>query len=277
MAIYAIGDIQGCFEPFQQLLRLIDFNPGKDTLWLTGDLVNRGPQSLEVLRWVFQHQDQVEMVLGNHDLHLLAVSEGFGKIHRDDTIDDVLNAADGKVLLDWLRCQPMMLEGHGYAMVHAGLLPEWTISKALRLAEEVEFGLSGTRYREFLGRLYGNKPTRWTDDLKGVDRLRLIVNVMTRMRFLTRDGELDLSYKGELEGAPANLVPWFEAPNRRHGGTPIVCGHWSALGVHLDEDILAIDSGCLWGGSLSALRLDDKQLFSLPCQAYREIALATGR
>lgn len=212
MAIYAIGDIQGCFEPFQQLLRLIDFNPGKDTLWLTGDLVNRGPQSLEVLRWVFQHQDQVEMVLGNHDLHLLAVSEGFGKIHRDDTIDDVLNAADGKVLLDWLRCQPMMLEGHGYAMVHAGLLPEWTISKALRLAEEVEFGLSGTRYREFLGRLYGNKPTRWTDDLKGVDRLRLIVNVMTRMRFLTRDGELDLSYKGELE---ARRPIWCPGSRRR--------------------------------------------------------------
>ena len=277
MAIYAIGDIQGCFAPFQQLLRKIDFNPGKDTLWLTGDLVNRGPQSLDVLRWVYQHQDQVEMVLGNHDLHLLAVSEGFGKLHRDDTLDDILNAADGKVLLDWLRCQPMMLEGHGYAMVHAGLLPEWSIGKALRLAEEVEFGLSSNRYREFLGRLYGNKPARWSDDLKGADRLRLIVNVMTRMRFLTRDGELDLSYKGELDGAPANLIPWFAAPNRRHGATPIVCGHWSALGVHLDEDVLAIDSGCLWGGSLSALRLDDRQLFSLPCPAYREILVPAGR
>ncbi|OHX13782.1 symmetrical bis(5'-nucleosyl)-tetraphosphatase [Chromobacterium sphagni] len=277
MAIYAIGDIQGCFTPFQQLLRKIDFNPGKDTLWLTGDLVNRGPQSLDVLRWVYEHQDQVEMVLGNHDLHLLAVSEGFGKLHRDDTLDDILNAADGKVLLDWLRCQPMMLEGHGYAMVHAGLLPEWTISKALRLAEEVEFGLSSNRYREFLGRLYGNKPARWSDDLKGADRLRLIVNVMTRMRFLTRDGELDLSYKGERDCAPANLIPWFEASGRRHGGTPIVCGHWSALGVHLDDDVLAIDSGCLWGGSLSALRLDDRQLFSLECQAYREIAAPAGK
>ncbi|OWY37895.1 bis(5'-nucleosyl)-tetraphosphatase (symmetrical) [Xenophilus sp. AP218F] len=272
MAIYAIGDIQGCFVQFQQLLRKIDFNPGKDGLWLTGDLVNRGPQSLEVLRWVYQHQDQVEIVLGNHDLHLLAVSEGLGKLHRDDTIHDILNAADGKVLLDWLRCQPLMLEGHGYAMVHAGLLPEWSIAKALRLAEEVEDGLAGPYYRDFLSRMYGNKPTRWSDDLKGGDRLRVIVNAMTRMRFVTRDGEIDLGFKGERDAAPAHLVPWFEAPNRRHAGTPVICGHWSALGVHLDEDVLSIDSGCLWGGSLTALRLDSRETVSLPCPAFREVA-----
>ncbi|PXX49538.1 MULTISPECIES: symmetrical bis(5'-nucleosyl)-tetraphosphatase [Aquitalea] len=272
MATYAIGDIQGCFGPFQQLLRQIEFNPGKDTLWLTGDLVNRGPESLQVLRWVFQQQDRVQIVLGNHDLHLLAVSEGFGKLHRSDTVDDILNAADGKVLLDWLRCQPLMIAEQGYAMVHAGLLPEWSIDKALRLAEEVEDGLSGPYYRDFLSRLYGNKPTRWADDLKGAERLRVIVNAMTRMRFITREGEVDLAYKGELDGAPANLIPWFEAKGRRSSHTPIICGHWSALGLHVTEDILSIDSGCLWGGSLTALRLEDRQTFSLPCPVYREVA-----
>lgn len=272
MAIYAIGDIQGCFTPFQQLLRMIDFNPGKDTLWLAGDLVNRGPESLQVLRWVFEHQHCVEIVLGNHDLHLLAVAEGFGKVHSDDTLLDIINAADGKVLLDWLRCQPLMISGHGYAMVHAGLLPEWTIDKALRLAEEVEYGLSGHHYRDFLARLYGNKPTRWGDDLKGAERLRVIVNAMTRMRFVTTDGEIDLSFKGERDNAPANLVPWFEVEHRRSTSMPIICGHWSALGLHVTEDVISIDTGCLWGGSLTALRLEDRQLFSLPCPAFREVA-----
>ncbi|BEV73272.1 MULTISPECIES: symmetrical bis(5'-nucleosyl)-tetraphosphatase [unclassified Paludibacterium] len=272
MASYAIGDIQGCFAPFQQLLRKIDFNPGKDTLWLTGDLVNRGPESLEVLRWVYRHQDCVQTVLGNHDLHLLAVSEGFGKVHASDTILDILHAADGKVLLDWLRCQPLMIAGDGYAMVHAGLLPEWTIDRALDLAEEVENELAGPGYREFLARLYGNKPTRWSEELRGVERLRLIVNAMTRMRLVTRDGEIDLSFKGELADAPANLMPWFAVERRRSQGTPIICGHWSALGLFVTDEILAIDTGCLWGGSLTALRLEDRQLFSLECQAYQAIA-----
>lgn len=272
MATYAIGDIQGCYTPFMQLLRQIEFTPGRDTLWLTGDLVNRGPQSLEVLRWAYQHQDCAQMVLGNHDLHLLAVSEGFGKIHRDDTLLDVLHAADGKVLLDWLRCQPLMVADRHRAMVHAGLLPEWSIDRALGLAEEVEDELAGKHYHRFLGKLYGNKPARWSDDLKGMDRLRIIVNAMTRLRFVTRDGEMDLSYKGEREGAPEQLVPWFDVPGRKSAGTPIVCGHWSALGLYLTEDVLAIDSGCLWGGSLTALRLDDGQVYSLPCEAYREIA-----
>ena len=271
MAIYAIGDLQGCFTPFQQLLRKIEFNPGQDTLWLTGDMVNRGPESLEVLRWVYQHQDCVEMVLGNHDLHLLAVSEGFGKIKPDDTLLDILDAADGKVLLDWLRCQPLMITGHGYAMVHAGLLPEWTLERALRLAEEVEDQLSGPNYREFLSRLYGNKPTRWSEDLKGIERLRLVVNAMTRMRLITQDGEMDLAFKGELADAPANLMPWFASPRRRSLDLPIICGHWSALGLYLSEDVLAIDTGCLWGGSLTALRLEDRQIFSLPCPAYQAL------
>ncbi|MDF0605896.1 symmetrical bis(5'-nucleosyl)-tetraphosphatase [Neisseriaceae bacterium TC5R-5] len=270
MAIYAIGDIQGCFAAFQQLLRVIEFNPGKDSLWLTGDLVNRGPQSLEVLRWVFQHQDQVTMVLGNHDLHLLALAEGFGRSHRSDTLDQVLNAADGKVLLDWLRCQPLMLTGQGYAMVHAGLLPEWTIDKALDLAEEVEDGLSGPHYRQLLSSLYGNRPVRWGEELKGSDRIRVIVNAMTRMRLVNQQGEMDLSYKGGLADAPAGLLPWFEVENRRHAEIPVICGHWSALGCHITEEVVAIDSGCLWGGSLTAFRLDDRAVFTLPCPVYCE-------
>jgi bis(5'-nucleosyl)-tetraphosphatase (symmetrical) len=271
MASYAIGDIQGCFEPFQQLLQKIEFNPGRDSLWLTGDLVNRGPDSLAVLRWVYRHQDCVQTVLGNHDLHLLAVAEGFGKVHGGDTLLDILHAADGKVMLDWLRCQPLMVAADGYAMVHAGLMPDWTIDRALDLAQEVEDMLSGPGYRELLSKMYGNKPTRWSEDLRGIERYRLVINAMTRMRLVTRDGEMDLAFKGELANAPANLIPWFDIERRRSHGMPIICGHWSALGLHITEDVLAIDTGCLWGGSLTALRLEDRSLFALPCQAYQAI------
>ncbi|MGL6072116.1 symmetrical bis(5'-nucleosyl)-tetraphosphatase [Craterilacuibacter sp.] len=271
MATYAIGDIQGCFTSLMQLLQRIEFNPGRDTLWLTGDLVNRGPESLAVLRWVYQHQDVVQMVLGNHDLHLLAVSEGFGKLGRSDTLMDILNAADGKLLLDWLRCQPLMVEGQGYAMVHAGLMPAWTLPRALGLAAEVEAALAGKDFHAFLGKMYGNKPSRWRDDLKGMDRLRMVVNAMTRMRFLTRDGALDFAYKGERPDAPPDLVPWFEAKSRQSAGSPLIFGHWSALGLHVSDDVMGIDTGCLWGGSLTALRLEDRQVFAQPCPAYRQI------
>lgn len=271
MATYAIGDIQGCFSEFQQLLRLIDFSASRDHLWLTGDLVNRGPDSLAMLRWAFEHQDAITMVLGNHDLHLLAVSEGFGKVHPDDTLLDIVDAADGKLMLGWLRQQPLMHTGEGYAMVHAGLLPEWSIRQALRLAAEVEQELAGPNYRAFLGKMYGNKPTRWNDELKGIDRLRMIVNVMTRMRLLTQEGELDLAFKGELPEAPPHLRAWFDAAAPRWADTPLICGHWSALGLRLDEHVLALDTGCLWGGALTALRLSDRQVFQLPCRAYRAI------
>jgi bis(5'-nucleosyl)-tetraphosphatase (symmetrical) len=184
---------------------------------------------------------------------------------------EILDAADGKLLLDWLRCQPLMIATEGAAMVHAGLLPEWSIDKAVRLAGEVEDELSGPRYRTFLSRLYGNKPTRWSDDLKGMERLRIVVNTMTRMRLVTREGEIDLSFKGEREDAPEHLIPWFDVEGRRSAGTPIVCGHWSALGLYLTDDVLAIDTGCLWGGSLTALRLEDRQVFSVQCPPERAI------
>ena len=271
MATYAIGDIQGCFPQFLELLRMIDFNPSRDHLWLTGDLVNRGPDSLGMLRWAFEHQDSISMVLGNHDLHLLAVAEGFGKVHPEDTLLDIVQANDGKLLLDWLRVQPLMLAGEGYAMVHAGLLPEWSIDQALDLAEEVEQVLSGPNYRQFLSKMYGNKPTRWSDDLKGIDRLRMTVNAMTRMRLISRSGEMDFSFKGELADAPDALIPWFDAEHAQWADTPLIFGHWSALGLRVDERVLAIDTGCLWGGALTALRLADRQVFQLPCPAVLEI------
>lgn len=276
MACYAIGDLQGCFDPFQELLRVIDFNPGKDTLWLTGDLVNRGPASLQVLRWVYQHQHCVEIVLGNHDLHLLSLAEGIGKVHSDDTLLDILKAPDGKLLLDWLRCQPLMLYANGYAMVHAGILPEWGVARALKLAAEVERELSGPGCRELLMRLYGNKPTRWSDELRGIDRYRFIVNVMTRMRYVTRDGEVDLSFKGARHHAPASLIPWFEAAQYKHGSIPIICGHWSTLGLYISDTVIAIDTGCLWGGQLTAFRLEDREVWSLPCSVYRAIDARTN-
>ena len=199
MATYAIGDIQGCYTDLIELLRLIDFSPSRDQLWLAGDLVNRGPDSLSVLRWVFKHQDSVQMVLGNHDLSLLAVSEGYGKVSSSDTFMDIIQASDGKLLLDWLRCQPLMLAGEGYAMVHAGLLPEWTIQRALGLAEEVEHELAGPNYRSFLAACMATSPCAGTTSSKALTSLRLIVNVMTRMRLLTRDGELDCRSRGSWQ------------------------------------------------------------------------------
>ena len=267
MATYAIGDIQGCFDPLQQLLQRIGFNPQHDTLWLAGDLVNRGPGSLEVLRWAYQQRHSLRVVLGNHDLHLLALDAGYGKHHDEDTLQAVLAAPDKPVLLDWLRQQKLVHREHGWLMVHAGLLPQWSADDAERLAREVERRLQADDYREFLRHMYGNQPGRWQESLQGDDRLRLIVNAMTRMRLVTVDGAIDLKFKGELDNAPPELTAWFAAPGRRSADTPIVCGHWSALGLRLDANLCALDSGCLWGGDLTALRLEDRQVWQVSCQA----------
>ena len=266
MATYAIGDIQGCYEPLQQLLQLIQFNPQHDTLWLAGDLVNRGPGSLEVLRWAYQHRDSLRVVLGNHDLHLLAVDAGHGKLHDEDTLHAILDAPDRPILLDWLRRQKLVHCENGWLMVHAGLLPQWTADDAQRLAQEVEKRLQRDDYRDFLAHMYGNKPQHWDEALHGKDRLRLIVNAMTRMRLVTRDGDIDLKFKGELDNAPPELVAWFDAAGRRSADTPIVCGHWSALGLKLSANLCALDSGCLWGGDLTALRLEDRQVLQVSCR-----------
>lgn len=262
MSTWAIGDVQGCYEELCALLSKIGFDPSADRLWFVGDLVNRGPASLETLRLVKSLGDRAVTVLGNHDLHLIARAFGFAKDREDDTLEAVLAAPDCGEIIAWLRQLPLMHEGEGYVMVHAGLLPQWSVEGALALAREVENELRGPRYLKFLARLYGSKPEAWRDDLTGADRLRVIVNAMTRMRFCTALGRMEFRAKGEL--APAGFFPWFEVPGRKSAPTTIVCGHWSALGLKLTSGLIALDAGCVWGGSLTAIRLSDRALVQVP-------------
>jgi bis(5'-nucleosyl)-tetraphosphatase (symmetrical) len=267
MATYAIGDVQGCFDELERLLREIAWRKSTDRLWFVGDLVNRGPRSLEVLRFVKGLGDGAVVVLGNHDLHLVTQHEGFERPRKDDTIQDVLQAPDRKALVDWLRTRPLMHVEGEWAMVHAGLLPQWSIDKAAALAGELNGALSGKTYRDFLANMYGGLPDRWDDGLQGWDRLRVIVNAMTRMRFCTPEGRMDFKAKGEQ--APAGHRAWFEL--RPKDESPILCGHWSALGLQLTAQLAAIDTGCVWGGSLTAFRLEDRKLFQVPCTGYKEV------
>jgi bis(5'-nucleosyl)-tetraphosphatase (symmetrical) len=266
MPTYAIGDLQGCHEPLQRLLDRVRFDPARDRLWFVGDVVNRGPDSLATLRFVHSLGDAAVTVLGNHDLHLLAVAEGFAKLKRDDTLDDILGAPDRAELLDWLRHRPLMHFEDGVAMVHAGLLPAWTISRALTLAAEVEAQLRATTYRSFLAQMYGNLPSRWDERLAGPDRLRVIVNAMTRMRVCTVDGTMEFAHKGAAKDLPEGYLPWFAVPARASRDTPVIFGHWSALGLVQRENVVGLDTGCLWGRKLSALRLDDRQVVQVSCR-----------
>ena len=266
MCIYAIGDIQGCYDSLQRLLDLCAFDPASDRLWLVGDLVNRGPQSLETLRLIKSLGPAALTVLGNHDLYLLMVAEGGAKFRgKDDTIQPILDAPDCTELLDWLRQQPLCHTEGEFCLVHAGLLPQWTAARARKLAREVEAELQGPKYRKFITNLWGSEPARWSDDLTGAPRLRVIVNAMTRMRFCTPEGIMELKTKGELANAPAGHLPWFDAPNRKSADAVLVTGHWSALGLKITPNLLALDSGCLWGGNLTALRLEDRRLFQVDC------------
>lgn len=267
MAIYAIGDVQGCFEELQRLLVAIGFDSAADRLWFVGDLVNRGPQSLETLRYVKSLGERAVTVLGNHDLHLLTVAAGFAKERNDDTIEPILAAPDAAELLAWLRRQPLLHREGGFLLVHAGLLPGWTADTAATLAAEVEHELGADRYVDFLSKLYGGKPDRWSDDLRGADRLRAIVNAMTRMRFCSEEGVMEFATKGESTEAPRGYLPWFDVAGRKASDVTIVCGHWSALGVKLTPNLIALDSGCVWGGKLSAIRLQDRRLFQVHCGA----------
>lgn len=273
MATYAVGDIQGCFASLQALLEKCSFSPEFDRLWLVGDLVNRGPRSLETLRFVKSLGDRAITVLGNHDLSLLMAAEGFGKRHRSDTIDDILAAPDRDELIHWLRHQRLMHVQGDYAMVHAGLLPAWSVAEARALAGEVEQALQAENYREFLAHMWGSEPGTWDSGLAGWPRLRVIVNAMTRMRFCSPAGEMDFKAKGELSQAPVGYLPWFEVPDRRSAAAVLVTGHWSALGLRLESNLLALDSGCLWGGKLSALRLEDRALFQVDCAADEAVPL----
>lgn len=272
MSTYAIGDVQGCYDELRRLLDSVSFDPAIDTLWFVGDLVNRGPKSLETLRYASSLGDRAVTVLGNHDLNLLAVAEGLRKAHRGDTVDRLLEAPDRDELLYWLRTRKMMHAASGYAMVHAGLLPQWSIARALALAAEVEAVLRGPEYVELLQHMYGNAPTRWDDRLMGDDRLRVIVNAMTRLRLCDAEGHMEFSHKDAPVDVPAGYMPWFDVPGRASAGTPIICGHWAALGLALRDDLLSIDTGCVWGRELSALRLEDRRLAQCDCAALRGTA-----
>lgn len=266
MATYAIGDLQGCYEQFQQLTELIGFNPTRDKLWLVGDIVNRGPNSLRLLRTIKNLGDAVIPVLGNHDLHLLLVAEGLAKQRSGDTLQAILEAPDCHDLLSWLRHRKLLYVDGEYALVHAGLLPCWEISQAWELAQEVENALCAENFSEFLLHMYGNEPNYWYDGLTGYDRLRVIINAMTRMRVCTPEGRMDFSYKGQLHSIPKGYVPWFEVPYRASHSTTIVFGHWSALGLHIKKNLIALDTGCLWGGKLTAIRLEDRRVFQVSCE-----------
>ena len=268
MATYAIGDVQGCYDELRALLARVDFVSQRDRLWFVGDLVNRGPKSLEVLRFVRSLGDRAVVVLGNHDLHLVCLAEGQARARDDDTLGAVLAAPDARELVDWLRTRPLMHVEGRHAMVHAGLLPQWTLDKAVSLAGEVEAALRSSNYRDFLAALYGSKPVRWDDALEGWDRLRVIVNAMTRMRFCSPEGVMDFHIKSDK--APAGFLPWFEARPPRDEPM-IVCGHWSALGLRLTPRVSALDAGCVWGGSLVALRLDDGELVQFACDGYHAV------
>jgi len=265
MAIYAVGDIQGCHTELVQLLETIRFDQTTDKLWLVGDLVNRGPGSLAVLRLVKSLGDSAITVLGNHDLHLLAVAEGVAELHRSDTLDEVLNADDRDELLDWLRNQRLLHAEGGYVLVHAGLLPQWSVDQAVSLAHEVEQALCCDNHAVFLARMYGNAPHQWDDNLDGYKRLRVIVNAFTRMRICTEEGEMEFKFKGEVENIPAGYLPWFDVPSRASADAAVIFGHWSALGLKVESHVIALDTGCLWGGPLSAIRLEDRQLFQVAC------------
>ena len=266
MATYAIGDVQGCFDELQALLGRIGFNPAHDRLWFVGDLVNRGPKSLQVLRYVRELGDRAVVVLGNHDLHLITQYEGFERKRKDDTFDDVLAAPDARALVDWLRARPLMHAEANWAMVHAGLLPQWSIGKSLELAKEVERALRGADYRDFLANMYGGRPERWEDSLAGWDRLRVIVNAMTRMRFCAPDGAMEFHSTGVQP--PAGYCAWYEP---RQDEKPVIFGHWSALGLQLTARIAGLDTGCVWGGPLTALRLEDRWLAQVSSPGYRPI------
>jgi len=266
MSTYAIGDIQGCHDSFLRLLHACAFDPARDRLWLVGDLVNRGPHSLATLRHVKALGDAAVTVLGNHDLYLLMVAEGVEKRRgKDDTLDEILAAPDRDELLDWLRRQALCHVEGGYCMVHAGLLPQWDVPTARALAGEVEQLLRGPHYRDTLTHMWGSEPAAWRDDLAGWDRMRVIVNAMTRMRFCSPEGVMEFRTKGEVADAPPGYLPWFEVPGRMSADAVLVTGHWSALGLRVEPRLLALDSGCLWGRHLTAVRLEDRKVFQVDC------------
>lgn len=263
MALYAIGDVQGCFDSLMALLEAIEFDPRRDRIWLTGDLVNRGPKSLEVLRWAAAQGDAVSSVLGNHDLHFLARAASRGKKKKLDTLEPLLGAPDRDALVDWVRHRPLLHREGPRVFVHAGLLPSWSIEQAETLARGAEAALRADDFAATLARWDGPWPT-WRDDLVGPTRIAAAVGVMVHLRMCTPDGGLEREFKGAPDEAPAGLTPWFRFPGRKTLALEVVTGHWAALGLHLADGVVAIDTACVWGDALTAVRLDDRAVFRQP-------------
>jgi bis(5'-nucleosyl)-tetraphosphatase (symmetrical) len=269
MAVYWVGDVQGCDAPLGRLLERVDFSPSRDTLVVLGDLVNRGPTSEQVLRRLMAMGNAVQCVLGNHDLHLLAVAAGAGRLKPMDTLDSVLQATDRPALLDWLRHQRMAIWGNGVLSVHAGVLPSWTLAQTLALAAEVESVLRGPDLNDFLYQMYGNEPAAWRDEWVGVARLRVIVNALTRLRFCSAQGVMEFAAKEGADAAPAGFMPWFDVPGRKTADVTVAFGHWSTLGQLQRHDVWAMDTGCVWGGCLSAMRLaadGQREMIQVMCE-----------
>lgn len=267
MAIYAFGDIQGCYTALRQLLARVPWRPETDRLWFVGDLVNRGSESLAVLRYVKQLGDRSVVVLGNHDLYLLAVAEGILPLRPRDTFKDVLTAPDRDELLHWLRHRPLLHQEQQHVLVHAGLLPQWQVTEAAALAREVEEALRGPAYRSVLHSLFTQERRLWSESLTGSVRLKTITDALTRLRICTPAGEIHHTFKGEVKDIPPGFKPWFEIEQREQDRETLVCGHWSALGLHLTPRFLGLDSGCVWGRALTALRLEDRAVFQVRCDA----------
>jgi bis(5'-nucleosyl)-tetraphosphatase (symmetrical) len=269
-AIWMIGDVQGCCDPLDQLLAHPDITGDDDAnFWFAGDLVNRGPQSLASLRRIMSLEHRSVAVLGNHDLHLLAAAAGVRKPSKSDTIDDILQAPDVDDLIEWLRFRPLAHFDHGHLMVHAGVLAKWDVSKTLSLAGEVQEALRGPNWQKSLQKMYGNEPVNWKEDHKGRKRLRVIINALTRLRLCTPAGHMDFDAKVAPGAWPQELIPWFDVPKRATRDVTVVFGHWSTLGLYQREDVICLDSGCVWGGSLTAMRLQDRKLVQIGCSQYQ--------
>ncbi len=265
--LHLIGDVQGCDDALGRLLAEIGFSPSRGRIVVLGDLVNRGPASLAVLRRLAGYGDAATCLLGNHDLHLLAVAHGVRPLKRGDTVAEVLDAPDREHWLAWLRRQPLAHAEAGWLCVHAGLVPQWNAATTLALAAEVQAMLQGPEMPAFLRVMYGDEPKRWHDALAGPERWRFVINVLTRIRFCREDGTLDFKTKDGAGAAPSGFHPWFEVPGRRSAGEPVAFGHWSTLGLVNRPDVLALDTGCVWGGCLSAMRVDGgrRELVQVPC------------
>jgi bis(5'-nucleosyl)-tetraphosphatase (symmetrical) len=266
--LYLIGDLQGCCDAFERLVSEIGFSPSRDRLVVLGDLVNRGPASLATLKRLRDLGDAATCLLGNHDLHLLAVACGGRRAHRSDTLDEVLASPEREAWLEWLRARRMAVVEGGWLCVHAGVVPQWDRDETLARAAEVEAMLASEALDDFLHVMYADEPVRWSAGLEGNERLRFIINVLTRIRFVDAQGRLDLKTKEGAGGAPEGFHPWFDAPGRRTAGVPMAFGHWSTLGLVNRPDLLALDTGCVWGGALTAVRVDGgrREVFQVSCE-----------